>query len=511
MDVSLIAVLVAAFLVLATAGVFLWSRGGISRGDATAVLIPELRRRLRDTEGRLTDSQRQEAQAQAQLAAAEARSDEIRRAAAEQKLLWDEAGGRLEDAFKALAADALRDSQGELVKSAERLLQDLRERSVIERDASRESVEQVVNPLREALDQYKRETNALEQRRLTDLGTVGEQYRELSSAAATLRVETSKLATALRSPHVRGRWGQLTLRRTAELAGMAPHCDFYEEETVPGIGKRLRPDMVVRLPTERLIVVDSKVPLDGYLDALSATDDAQREQALDRHARQTREHISQLAAKGYQDEFDGTPDFVVAFIPNDSILAAAVDKDPSLVEFALSRGVVVATPSSFFALLKTVEYGWRQEQLAENAKQVSALGQQLAERLAVMVEHFDRVGGSLRKAVEAYNATVSSLESRVLPSARRFKSLGVSGRAGAVLSQVEVAPRTIAPMPSAATSQLFPGEDDSIDDTDSLESPFVTCVACGAGFVPSDAASLYCSADCRTRGVSAATASDADA
>jgi DNA recombination protein RmuC len=439
-----------------------WMLGGDEQAAVLAgeARLDEIRRQLAQSDARLDASQRRIIELEATRAASNVRADEARLAVEAQKAVWTEASSQLQDVFKALAADALRDSRAELLGSADQLLKNLSDRSQSDMDARRSSIEQLVEPLREAIDAYKREAAEYEEKRVRDLGSVQEQYRELAASASGLREETAKLANALRTPHVRGRWGQLTLRRSAELAGLVEHCDFFEQETVPADGKRLRPDMIVRLPAERLVVVDSKVPLDGYLDAINATSEIDRDEGLKRHARQTRDHVLQLAAKDYQAEFDCTPDFVVAFIPSDSILAAAVDRDPDLLEFALTRGVVIATPSTFFALLRAIAYVWRHERLTANAQRVNALGQQLAERLAVLADHFEKVGGALGRAVEAYNATVSSLEARVLPSARRFRAYGVRAREIRELQQVEVAPRTSMPAsPSPGGVELFPDDD----------------------------------------------------
>lgn len=444
-----------------------WARGADGQGALLAgeARLDELRRQLAQSDARIESSQRRIIELEATRAATNARAEEARLAVEAQKAVWNEASGRLQDVFKALAADALRDSRTELLGSADQLLKNLSDRSQSDIDARRSSIEQLVQPLREAIEAYKREAAQYEEKRVRDLGTVQEQYRELAASASGLREETAKLANALRTPHVRGRWGQLTLRRSAELAGLVEHCDFFEQETVPADGKRLRPDMIVRLPADRLVVVDSKVPLDGYLDAINATSEVDRDEGLKRHARQTRDHVVQLAGKDYQAEFDCTPDFVVAFIPSDSILAAAVERDPDVLEFALTRGVVIATPSTFFALLRAIAYVWRHERLAANAQRVNALGQQLAERLAVLADHFEKVGGALGRAVEAYNATVSSLEARVLPSARRFRAYGVRAREIRELQQVEVAPRTsMRTSLSPSGVELFPEEDVDLDD-----------------------------------------------
>jgi DNA recombination protein RmuC len=269
--------------------------------------------------------------------------------------------------------------------------------------------------------------------------------------------------------------------------------------------------MVVRLPARRLIVVDSKVPLDGYLDAIEATAEEARVEALSRHARQTRDHISQLSSRDYQAEFEDAPEFVVAFIPSDSILAAAVEQDPELLEFALAKGVVVATPSTFFALLRAIAFGWRQEQIAENAQRVSLLGQQLSERLAVLVDHFEHVGGALHRAVDAYNATVGSLESRVLPSARRFRDYGVAAKEIPELGRLDVAPRSALLPSPGATDELFPEPDLEAADEPSGEPELTrpwdleisvptytcSCKTCGVSFEGTGPNAQFCSEECR--------------
>jgi len=290
------------------------------------------------------------------------------------------------------------------------------------------SLEALMNPLTESLRTYQQETKALEDKRLREFSSVSEQLKYLAAAQSTLQAETSKLVNALRSPHVRGRWGEIALRKTAELAGMSAYCDFHEQESVSTETGRLRPDMLVRLPAGRDVVVDSKVPLNAFLDSLEATTDESRDIALKRHAGQVKTHIRQLASKEYWDQFPAAPEFVVLFIPNDSFLAAAAEQDPSLIESALTQKVVIATPTTFIALLRAIAYGWRQEHVAEGAQRISTFGQELAERMGTMVEHFSKVGHALGRTVESYNATVASLENRVLPSARKFKQLGVNPR-----------------------------------------------------------------------------------
>src|SRR5262249_34081018 len=259
-----------------------------------------------------------------------------------------------------------------------------------------------------------------------ELGSVGNELRKLAETHTTLQGETAKLANALRSPQIRGRWGEMTLRRTAELAGMSVHCDFVEQET--GGDGRLRPDMIVKLPAGRQIVVDAKAPLDGFLDAMEAVTEEAREAALVRYSAQVNRHIASLASKDYWEQFPQAPEFVVLFIPTDSFLAAAAERDSSLLQSALAKKIILATPSTFIALLLAVAYDWRQQPLAENAQRASDLGQELYDGMATLAEHLGKVGGTLSKAVESYNAAVASWETRVLPSARRFKELGAGGK-----------------------------------------------------------------------------------
>lgn len=417
---TFIGVLLAA-LALSMLAALMWRRPAGSA--ASEARIEELRTRIVELQQELVSTRLRAETAEAQRAAAAARVEESAVSAASQLRLIDEARERLAETFRSAAVDALRGNRSEFLASAE---------------------EQLL-PLRQVLDQYQRKTAEVEEQRQRELGQVGEQYRELAAVASGLQRETTKLVSALRSPHVRGRWGQMTLRRTAELAGMVAYCDFFEQESVTTEVGRASPDMRVNLPNRRQVIVDSKVPLAGYLDAIAATSDGERDAALDRHAAQTKVHVTQLASKEYQSHFAESPDFVVMFIPNDSFLAAAAERMPDLVDFALTRNVVIATPATFVALLRTIEFGWRQAHLAEGAKQVSLLGQALSERLATFVDHLDRVGSGLRRAVESYNAAVSSLETRVLPAARRFRDLGVTGaKELAELQPVDVATRAVA-------------------------------------------------------------------
>jgi len=359
----------------------------------------------------------------AEKADAEARASESRAGLDEQKRLLEEAKARLTEAFRALAGDVLKSSNEDFLRLAEQRFKTLTQEAAGELEARKTAVGALVQPLQQALAAYQQEARDLEEKRLREISGVGRQLTEVAQAQTALQRETSNLVNALRAPQVRGRWGEIALRKTAELAGMTKHCDFSEQESVQVEGGRLRPDMIVHLPAKRDIVVDAKVALNAYLEALEAPSPEQREAALGRHAQQVRMHVRRLASKEYWNQFPQAPDFVVLFIPGEAFCAAAMERDPDLLQDALASQVLIATPTTFIGLLLTAAYGWRQEQVAENAQRISELGRQVHERLAILVEHFAVVGKSLEKSVEAYNRAVGSLETRVLPAARRFPEL----------------------------------------------------------------------------------------
>lgn len=356
-------------------------------------------------------------------AEAEARLDETRAGLEEQKRILDEAKTRLTDAFRALAAEALQSSNEGFLQLAEQRFKALTQEATGELEARKTAVETIVQPLQQALEAYQKEAKELEEKRLREISGVGRQLTEVAQAQAALQRETANLVNALRAPQVRGRWGEIALRKTAELAGMTKYCDFDEQTSVQADGGRLRPDMIVHLPARRDIVVDAKVALNGYLEALEAPSPELREAALVRHAQQVRAHVKRLQAKDYWSQFPQAPEFVVLFIPGEVFLAAAAERDPMLLQDALASQVLIATPTTFIGLLLTAAYGWRQEQIAENAQRISELGRQVHERLAILVEHFAGVGKALDRSVELYNKAVASLETRVLPAARRFSEL----------------------------------------------------------------------------------------
>ncbi|WFE38454.1 DNA recombination protein RmuC [Micromonospora sp. WMMD998] len=337
-----------------------------------------------------------------------------------------------------------------------RLEQSMRALSYEATAQSQEAVARAVAPLHDTLRRYEQRVAELEHDRVDAYAELREQVRAMSTVSGELRTETKQLVAALRAPQVRGRWGEHQLRRIVEAAGMLEHCDFNEQVTAATEHQGVRPDLVVRLHGGRTVVVDAKAPFDAYLTAMEARDERGRDTQLDAHARHLRAHVDSLAAKSYWAAFDQTPDFVVLFVPADPFLDVALQRDPALLEHAFARNVVLATPATLVALLRTVAYSWRQEALARNAATVHSLARELYGRLSTLGDHVGKLGSSLSGAVTAYNRAVGSLESRVLVSARKLAELGVSGDELAAPAQVELAPRQpqapelLAPPPTSA-------------------------------------------------------------
>jgi DNA recombination protein RmuC len=280
--------------------------------------------------------------------------------------------------------------------------------------------------LQDVLNRYELELKNVEKHRNEHYGSLAESIQALSRMNEQLQKETSSLVTTLRKPQVSGSWGQMSLKRAAELAGMAPHCDFYEEVSVNVEGGRLRPDMVVRLPNGRTIVIDAKAPVDAYLNAVSALSEEEKKKAISGYISQVRNHMNSLGLKSYWDQFETAPEMVIMYLPGESFFSAALENDPKLIEDGTIRKVILATPTTLIALLRAVAFGWQQEQIAKGAQEINRLGRELFDRFAVVIEHIGKIGGGLNKSVESYNDAVRSLESRLLPSLRRFKELGIT-------------------------------------------------------------------------------------
>jgi len=350
----------------------------------------------------------------------------------------------LETAFGSLSLQALEKNNRAFLQLAEQTLQRFQEKAKGELSEKEKAVENLVKPIKDALEKTEAQIRHMENERKEAYGSLHKHLETMAITQQQLQGETRNLVQALRRPEVRGQWGEMTLKRLAELAGMVEHCDFFEQQQVQSETGALRPDMIVRMPDRREIVVDAKTPLDAYLNAIEAKDDESRNQHLQRHAQNVRKHIRQLASKAYWNQFENAPEFVILFIPGDQFLAAALDQDHALLEDALKEQIILTTPTSLVALLRAVAYGWRQESLAENAELIRDAGVELYQRLATFSEHLGRVGKGLDSALSNYNKAVGSFETKVVPGARKFTELGVSpGRQLENTDQIERGVRTL--------------------------------------------------------------------
>jgi DNA recombination protein RmuC len=423
----------------------------------------DAKRSLDEASAALTAARGALATAQQAEAALRARLDAEQRNAAEKLAVLEQARDSLKDAFAAISADLLAQNNARFLDLAKEKFGELQTTAVTDLASRQKAIDDLVAPLRESLTKVDAKLQDVDRERASSQAALTEQIRSLALAQSMLQSETGRLARALRSPNVRGQWGELQLRRVLESAGLVEGNHFEIKESVHGDDGRLTPDVVVKLPGGKNVVVDAKVALTAFLDAIESDDDTVREQKLKDHARQVKDHVVRLGNKGYWAHFQPAPDIVVMFVPGEALLSAALQYDAGLLEYSMTRGVMLASPLTLIALLRAIAYGWQQETIARNAMEISDLGRQLYDRIAKLAEHWENVGKSLAKAVSAYNGAVGTLETRVLVTARRLKDKGVS--AGEELPDLETIDQTPRPLGAPQLTGLF-DEADAVSATE---------------------------------------------
>jgi DNA recombination protein RmuC len=384
------------------------------------------------------------ARAQGELAAAGAQFQAAQQNLLEQRRLLDEAQGQLRHAFASVSADALAKNNEAFLQLARERFATIAAEATGSLDQRKEQIEALLRPMRELMDQYQIRVGEIEKSRVESYSMLREQLGTLAEAQRTLNTQTTQLVTALSRPTVRGQWGEISLRRIVELAGLSARCDFVEQLSVETEQGRLRPDMIVRMPDDRDVVIDCKACLDAFLDAAAAADEDLRRTHLQRHSQQVRGRARELAAKAYWAQFQRSPEFVVMFLPGEPFLYAALEHDPALIEDCIKNRVLIATPTTLIALLKTIEFGWRQRQMAENAEQIRELGSELYDRIATVLGHITKMGSSLHATVQNYNSMLGSLEGRLLSTARKMSELGArSDKPVALPDPIDAQPREV--------------------------------------------------------------------
>ena len=401
-----------------------------------------LQEQVRTLQGRVEEEQK--------LRAAADKEVESQRAnIAEQRRVLEEAEKKLKEAFQSLASEALQASNRQFMDLARASFDSLQKEASGDLEQRKVAIGGMVEPLEKAVNELRAEVNKIELARQDAYGSLRTELQQLTTTNKELRQETGSLVSSLRQPQIKGKWGELTLRRAVELAGMSPHCDFVEQQSVDVEDGRLRPDLIVHLPGDTQIVIDAKVPLHASFAAMSARSDVEYRAAMAQHASLVRDHINRLSAKEYWKQFEPTPEFVVLFVPGESFFSAALEQDRTLIEDAIDKRVVLASPTTLIALLRAIAYGWKQQLVAENAERIKDLGKELYDRILKFAEHLSDVSKGLERANKAYNSAVSSFDSRLVPSARKFKEMGVGAANVPDIDPIETTPRPTLSAPEA--------------------------------------------------------------